>query len=222
MSLHDKLYGGGGGSSVKHQIQPSSSTSFQPSFQPFQRVYFKKESFFFYVFVILVVFFLLWILKKSFRRIFAHKSQFDRHLLKKNRKVERKSKEKDPTKKRDPESKGEKAAKLALQQIFKQEFGKIRPDFLRNKVTNKNLELDLFNENLMLAVEVQGRQHYEYVPFFHNNNYAVFRNQQYRDEIKRMICEKEGIRLIEVPYTVQPEDMEHYIRVKAVELGYEF
>jgi hypothetical protein len=209
-SLHDKLYGSSGSKPYfKHQV-----------WTPRPPTYFKQESFFFYVFCVIFVFFLLWILKKSFGKIFAEQSQFRDHLLKKHRKPNESSVDKEK-KKKDTESKGEKAAKVALHRIFKVEFGKIRPDFLRNKVTNKNLELDLFNEKLMLAVEVQGRQHYEYVPFFHNNNYAVFRNQQYRDEIKRMICEKEGINLIEVPYTVQPEDMEHYLRVKALELGFE-
>lgn len=42
-----------------------------------------------------------------------------------------------------------------------EEFNKIRPEFLRYH-NGWKLELDGFNEKLMLAVEVQGRQHYEF------------------------------------------------------------
>src|SRR5579884_2904756 len=66
-------------------------------------------------------------------------------------------------------SKGEEECRIVLEKIFKgYKFGPIRPDFLKN-VTGYNLELDCYCEELKLAVEFQGKQHYEYVQFFHKN-----------------------------------------------------
>ncbi len=117
------------------------------------------------------------------------------------------------------ESKGEAHAREIAKLIFGKPFEKIRPDILKNNVTGHNLELDLYNDELKLAIEYSGVQHYKYVPFFHKN-YEHFQTQKYRDEIKKMLCEKNNIKLIEIPYTVKLEDMETFIRLEAQKLGY--
>lgn len=99
------------------------------------------------------------------------------------------------------DSKLELQAKFILEDIFKRPFYKIRPDFLKNDVTGYNLEIDLYNDELKLAVEVQGDQHYKFIPFFHKTK-ADFMNQRYRDEMKKDKCRKEGLTLIEIPYKV--------------------
>lgn len=111
------------------------------------------------------------------------------------------------------ESKGEVECRAALQRMFRRPFNKARPDFLRNAVTgNKhNLELDCFDEELRIGVEYQGRQHYEYVPYWHRSE-AEFMNQKYRDEIKRMKCKENKVILIEVPYKVKLPEIESYLR----------
>lgn len=98
-------------------------------------------------------------------------------------------------------SAGERACRKFLESKFKRPFPKARPNFLRNSVTGTNLELDCFNEDLKLAVEYNGQQHYQYTPYFHKNKEA-FHNQMYRDETKRRLCRENGITLIEVPHTV--------------------
>ena len=118
------------------------------------------------------------------------------------------------------ESKGEAHARNLAKIIFGKEFTKIRPDMLKNNVTGHNLELDLYNEDLQLGIEYSGAQHYKYIPFFHKN-YEHFLNQKYRDEIKKMLCEKNGIQLIEIPYTVKLKDMETFIRLQAKKLGFD-
>jgi hypothetical protein len=118
------------------------------------------------------------------------------------------------------ESKGERASRAAAERIFKKPFIKVRPDFLRNVVTNHNLELDVYNEELKLAIEYSGRQHYEFVPFFHKN-YEAFLNQKYRDEMKKNKCKEQGIHLIEIPYTVKLEDIESFIRIESKKIGYD-
>lgn len=110
---------------------------------------------------------------------------------------------------------GEEACKVALEKIFKVPFVKIKPAFLLNSATsmgkNKNyLEIDLFNQEKMVGVEYQGRQHYEYNPHFHKNKEA-FQMQLYRDELKKALCEKNGVTLITVPYTVKPHEIHAYI-----------
>jgi hypothetical protein len=119
-------------------------------------------------------------------------------------------------KKKPPkESKGEIECKRVLEKIFNKPFNKTRPDFLNNPVTGGefNLELDCYNDELRLAVEYSGRQHYDYIPFFHKNKEAFY-NQKYRDELKRRMCRDNNILLIEVPYTVKIEDIEKFILKK--------
>lgn len=91
---------------------------------------------------------------------------------------------------------------------------------MRNSVTGENLELDMYNERLRLAVEYNGKQHYEYIPFLHNNSMDNFRTQQYRDLMTKDLCVKNNIHLIEVPYTVNNEDIERYIRDECRKIGY--
>lgn len=107
------------------------------------------------------------------------------------------------------ESAGEISCRSAVSSIFNRPFVKARPGFLQN-VTGQNLELDCYNENLGLAVEYNGKQHYEYVPYFHKNKEA-FLNTKQRDFIKQKLCKEAGIKLIVVPYTVKPENIRAYI-----------
>ncbi len=127
-------------------------------------------------------------------------------------------KDRSPVEKVGNESKGETVSRKAAEKIFNKKFIKVRPDFLKNAVTGHNLEIDIYNDELKLGIEYSGRQHYAFVPFFHKNKDA-FQNQQYRDEIKRMKCSSNGVKLIEIPYTVPVEDIESFIRVESKKLG---
>lgn len=99
------------------------------------------------------------------------------------------------------QSDGEARARQILEAYFDLPFTRIRPNFLANTaIDGRNLELDCYNASLKLAVEYNGRQHYEYVPYFHRNK-ETFHNQKYRDELKRIYCRDNGIYLIEIPYT---------------------
>lgn len=119
---------------------------------------------------------------------------------------------------RPKESILEAATRDALLRIFKKPFIKCRPNFLRNPVTSDyNLEIDCFNEELKLCVEVHGRQHYEHVPFFHKSR-SDFLNQKYRDELKRRLIRENGYIYVEVPYTVNPRDVEQYIISKTTNI----
>jgi hypothetical protein len=119
------------------------------------------------------------------------------------------------------ESKGEAECRRVLQKLLNKPFVSVRPDFLRNPVTGgvHNLEIDCYNKDLKLGVEYNGVQHYQYKPFFHKNK-ETFRNQMYRDEMKRVKCRENNVRLIEVPYTVKLENIEYYLSRELQKYGY--
>lgn len=118
-------------------------------------------------------------------------------------------------------SKGEHACKSFCEFYFQKPFNKIRPDFLKNPITGENLELDLYNEDLKLAVEYNGAQHYHYNSFMHKNSRDKFQNQQYRDLIKKDLCGKANITLVVVPYTVPHDKIGSFLLEEFKRLGYE-
>ena len=62
------------------------------------------------------------------------------------------------------------------------------------------LELDGYDENLGIAVEVQSPDHYKFIKFFHKDEDG-FKLQQERDQAKVEACKKQKVHLILVPYT---------------------
>lgn len=68
-----------------------------------------------------------------------------------------------------------------------------RPDWLTTP-KGERLELDFLIEPLSVAVEVQGLQHVQYSPFFHQTKQAFY-DQLRRDKAKKAICLHAGIDL---------------------------
>ena len=99
--------------------------------------------------------------------------------------------------------------------IFKKEFPKARPAWLINDQGNR-MELDGFSEELALAFEYQGIQHYEYTPPFHELVEDFERRKNY-DQLKRELCKKNGIVLIEIPFTIGYKQMGDFIINKCKE-----
>ena len=118
-------------------------------------------------------------------------------------------------------SKGEQMCKNFVEFYFQKPFDKTRPDFLKNPVTGENLELDLYNPDLKLAIEYNGSQHYHFNSFMHKNSRDKFQNQQYRDLIKKDLCGKAEITLVIVPYTVPHEQIGTFLLEEFKRLGYE-
>lgn len=116
------------------------------------------------------------------------------------------------------ESLGEQICRNHLNKRLGKEFIKDRPEFLKNPITNTNLELDCFCKEIKLALEYNGKQHYEYVPKFHKTK-TDFYNQKYRDEIKKRLCYKNGVDLIEVPYYIPSHEIPLYIDRALEKLG---
>jgi len=116
--------------------------------------------------------------------------------------------------------KNESQCRKEMEFIFGAEFPTVRPDWLLNDEGNR-LELDGFNEDLKIAFEYNGQQHYEHIDFFHPSE-EDFKRLQHHDEIKRNACEDNGITLIEIPYTTPSERLQDYIIEKARENGLNF
>lgn len=71
-----------------------------------------------------------------------------------------------------------------------------RPEWLLSEDFNR-LELDYYIEELKIAFEIQGEQHYRFIPFFHRE-YADFEKRKRADADKKAICAKRGVRLYEI------------------------
>lgn len=107
-------------------------------------------------------------------------------------------------------SRGEAICKETMERIYGVPFENTRPDFLRNPETNKTLELDCYNEELKIAVEYNGEQHYRFPNVFHKYQ-RDFEQQLRRDEFKAEMCKLHGIYLIVVPYNVPYDQIPEYI-----------
>lgn len=107
-----------------------------------------------------------------------------------------------------------------IEYIFDKPFGKIRPTFL--KLSSKiNLELDGYNDDLKLAFEAQGMQHYEWILHFHKTE-ELFNKQVKYDEIKVKLCKDNNIKLIIIPYTIKNENLYQYIIQSLIDKNVDF
>jgi hypothetical protein len=93
-------------------------------------------------------------------------------------------------------------------------FPKIRPNFLKNLETGKNLELDGYCKELKYGIEYNGIQHNQFHEFFHRGNYENFIQQQERDDLKAQLCKENGITLFIISHEynhLNPEKMRKHI-----------
>ena len=107
-----------------------------------------------------------------------------------------------------PESKLESVCRQLLERMYGAKFRRIRPQWLLNEDTQHPLEIDCYNEDLKLGLEANGEQHY--VTGLYCDPEALSAIQD-RDRKKARMCEKLGIHLIVVPYTVKLQDIQKFI-----------
>lgn len=99
------------------------------------------------------------------------------------------------------ESVGEKECRRVLENYYGKPFIRTRSlSFLKNPETGRLLELDGYNDELKIAFEFNGKQHYDW-PNHTNQTLDQFIQQKRRDLFKRKQCEQNGVYLITVPYT---------------------
>jgi len=93
---------------------------------------------------------------------------------------------------------GERICRCFFEQLFNTKFPKSLPEWLINEDGNR-MELDGFNEELKIAFEHQGSQHYtEETHYFLKSHKEIYKRRR-DDETKRLLCAEHGISLIEVP-----------------------
>lgn len=64
---------------------------------------------------------------------------------------------------------------------------------------SNGLSIDILLPSRNLALEIQGEQHYRFVPFFHQDRLGYWKALR-RDIEKRNWCELNEIRLVELPF----------------------
>jgi len=90
---------------------------------------------------------------------------------------------------------GERLTRAAFEHFTGKTFQKCKPDWLVSERATR-LELDGYNEELQVAFEHQGDQHYKEIAFFTKN--TLYQQRKNDDETKRRICLSRGVILIEV------------------------
>jgi len=96
----------------------------------------------------------------------------------------------------------------------------IFPDTLHHASPSwlKPQHLDIYIPSIKLAIEYQGRQHFEPIDFF--GGVEAFIQNQKRDEKKKKLCHKYGVKLLAWRYDT-PVDEQHLLN-KLQEYGVSF
>ena len=90
----------------------------------------------------------------------------------------------------------EELCRATFEQIFKVQFNKIKPSWIRNQRGYK-LELDGYNEKLGIAFEYQGIQHYK--SRFYDDEKSLAKRISH-DRLKKSLCKKNNVHLIVITY----------------------
>ena len=91
-------------------------------------------------------------------------------------------------------SMGEEITRKIFEYLFDKPFPKKRPKWLIGPKGGR-MELDGYNEELGIAFEYQGQQHYKHVSRFPN-----FEDTKKRDKLKKELCKRNNLQLFEIKY----------------------
>ena len=97
-----------------------------------------------------------------------------------------------------------------IEQLTGHTFPKVKPRWLKNDRGNV-MEIDGFCGQLGIGFEYHGVQHFKLIEYFHIRGSDNLTRRQRDDERKQQLCRQHGVTLIEIPYTVNPEDLPTFI-----------
>jgi hypothetical protein len=92
-----------------------------------------------------------------------------------------------------PDSHFEKSVRNIFQDITGKKFPSVYISWLLNEKGNP-MELDGYNDELKIAFEAQGPQHYHFLPEFDRTK-KEFDARMRSDRLKLKLCEKHGVKL---------------------------
>lgn len=111
----------------------------------------------------------------------------------------------------------ERICKDIFEQIFGKAFPKVKPAWLVN-TRGKKMELDGYCEELKLAFEYHGIQHYQHIEHFHRGNKTL--EMRKRDDARKArLCHEHGVQLIVIPHTIPLSEVPEYIHRTMQERG---
>lgn len=105
----------------------------------------------------------------------------------------------------------ERICKAYFERIFGKEFRTVRPKWLVGD-KGRPLELDGYCEELQIAFEHNGSQHYKKASNI--SNYE-FKRLQFNDRIKKELCKKNGVKLIVIPelfVQIKPQNLSSFLK----------
>lgn len=103
---------------------------------------------------------------------------------------------------------GERISRVYFELIFGRKFPNLKPQWLRNQ-RGYLMQLDGYCEELNLAFEYQGHQHYLSSHF--HRSVDEFEMRKSDDELKKKLCRQKGVSLIEIPYTIESENIYEFV-----------
>ncbi|WP_404429601.1 hypothetical protein [Sutcliffiella horikoshii] len=92
--------------------------------------------------------------------------------------------------------------------------------FVKDHSVLDGFELDGYNEELKLAFEYHGKQHYKHVDFFYSRGDMDLNSRRRRDNLKEKLCKELGIELLIIPYTVEPENHVSFVVEELTKRGF--
>lgn len=107
-------------------------------------------------------------------------------------------------------TKGEQICLESIEKITGEKFFTVRPSWLINPETKRNLEIDIYNDKLGIGVEFQGYQHYTFPNKYHKTK-EEFNKQIERDKYKLNKCNELGIFLIRIYDDINYDKIEEEI-----------
>ena len=91
----------------------------------------------------------------------------------------------------------EKFCRDVIEELTDRKFVKARPQWL--VLNGKRLEIDIFNEQLKIALEYNGEQHYK-LCLLNKYDKEILAEQKKHDEFKEAICKDRGLTFIKIQY----------------------